>query len=117
MVVLWAEQAVACGRMALEHFNDPQDRELILAATWMRAIGQVSRPTAAPVHRSEIATATAIFREAFGEVPPPHRGSSVLNHPNTYHLRYALAVNSPLYKLLPLSWEMRRRLQKLLMRA
>jgi glycosyltransferase involved in cell wall biosynthesis len=91
MLVLWAEQAVACGRMALEHFNAPQDHELILAAAWMRTIGKVSKRTAAPARRSETATATAIFRDAFGEVSIT---DEVLAHPNARHLRAVSARNA-----------------------
>jgi glycosyltransferase involved in cell wall biosynthesis len=62
MVRLWAEQAVACGRMALDHFTDPQDKEIVLAAAWMRTIGKVTKLTAAPGRRRRRSFARRLAR-------------------------------------------------------
>ena len=108
MLVLWAEQAVASGRMALEYFKDPQDREIILAATWMRTIGKVSKRTAAPTRPSEVAIAAAIFCEAFGDVSVT---DGLLAHPNARHLRTVSACNALDGTLYPFGERLRLRIR------
>jgi hypothetical protein len=57
----------------------------------MRTIGKVTKQTAAPVRRAEVAAATAIFREAFGEVAVT---DEILARPDARHLRAATARNA-----------------------
>jgi glycosyltransferase involved in cell wall biosynthesis len=92
LIVLWAEQAAACARIALEHVDDPRDREVVLAAALMRVAGVGnSRVYAAPKEPLEIAAATAIFCDALGDASSLRDVQTVLAYPNARRLRDAIA--------------------------
>ena len=92
LIVLWAEQAAACARIALEHVGDPRDREVVLAAALMRVAGVGnSRVYAAPKEPFEIAAATAIFCDALGDASSLRDVQSILAYPNARRLRDAIA--------------------------
>jgi FAD dependent oxidoreductase len=94
LIVLWAEQAVACARIALDHVGDPPDREVVLAAALLRVAGICnSRGYATPTEPLEIAAATAIFCDALGDASSLRDVQSVLAHPNARPLRDAIAGN------------------------
>ncbi len=95
LIVLWAEQAAACARIALEHVSDSSDREIVLAAALMRVAGEGnSRNYATPKEPAEIATATAVFCDALDDVLPLRDGQSLLASPNARRLRDAIARNA-----------------------
>jgi hypothetical protein len=115
LLTLWAEQAAACASIALEHFSDPHEREIVIAAALMRAAGLCrSGGFAQPRQALEVATTTSIFWEALG-VPPMRDLKGILASPKARHLREALANHSA-RDLPPSLWKrMRRRLRKLLL--
>jgi glycosyltransferase involved in cell wall biosynthesis len=92
LILLWAEQAAACARIALEHVGDPRDREVVLAAALMRVAGiGNSRVYATPAEPLEIAAATAVFCDALGDASSLRDVQSVLAYPNARRLRDAIA--------------------------
>ena len=95
LIVLWAEQAAACARIALEHVGDSRDREVVLAAALMRVAGVGnSRTYATPKEPLEVAAATAIFCDALGDASLLRDLQSILAFPNARHLRDAIARNA-----------------------
>jgi len=94
LIVLWAEQAAACARIALEHVGDSRDREVVLAAALMRVAGVGnSRTYATPQEPLEIAAATAMFCEALGDASSLRDVLSILAYPNARRLRDAIAAS------------------------
>jgi len=94
LIVLWAEQAAACARIALDHVGDPRDREVVLAAALLRVAGiGNSRGYATPTEPLEIAAATAIFCDALGDASSLRDVQRVLAYPNARPLRDAIAGN------------------------
>jgi hypothetical protein len=95
LVALWAEQAAACARIALEHVSDSHDREIILAAALMRVAGVGnSRTYATPKEPLEVAAATAMFCDALGDASPLRDVQSILAYPDARCLRDAIARNA-----------------------
>jgi glycosyltransferase involved in cell wall biosynthesis len=115
LIVLWAEQAAACARIALEHVADPRDREVVVAAALMRVAGiGNSRVYATPTERLEIAAATAIFCDALGDASCLRDVQSILAYPNARHLRDAIMEHVPFdaaYASSSLAPRIRRRLE------
>jgi hypothetical protein len=92
LIMLWAEQAAACARIALDHIGDSRDREVVLAAALMRVAGiGNSRVYATPKEPFEIAAATAIFCDALGDASSLRDVQSILAYPNARRLRDAIA--------------------------
>jgi hypothetical protein len=95
LVRLWAEQAAACAHIALDHVDDPRDRDVILVAALMRVAGvgncRISAPYAVPRNALETAAATAIFCEAVGDAPALRDVERILAYPNARALRAAVA--------------------------
>jgi|RhiMetdeSRZDD1v2_1073273.scaffolds.fasta_scaffold183303_2 glycosyltransferase involved in cell wall biosynthesis len=94
LIVLWAEQAATCARIALEHIGDSRDREVVLTAALMRVAGVGhSRVYATPKEPFEIAIATAIFCDALGHALALRDVQTILAYPNAGRLRDAIAAN------------------------
>jgi GT2 family glycosyltransferase len=94
LIVLWAEQAAACARIALEHISDSRDREVVLAAALMRVAGAGNcRVYATPREPFEIAAATATFCDALGDAAILRDVQRILAYPNARRLRDAIATN------------------------
>jgi hypothetical protein len=116
LTALWAEQAAACARIALEHVGDPRDREIVLAAALMRVVGVSNAGDfATPKKPFEVAAATAIFCDALGDVSPLRDLQSILAHPNALHLRDAIARNAARDIPLSIPQRIRRRFRKFLL--
>ncbi len=94
LCLLWAEQAAACARIALEGLDDPEDRAIILAAAIMRLAGVGNAaPGYPPPHTPlEVASATAAFGAALGVTEPPPALEQVLRLPRARLLREATAA-------------------------
>jgi glycosyltransferase involved in cell wall biosynthesis len=118
LIVLWAEQAAACARIALEHVGDSRDREVVLAAALMRVAGVGnSRTYATPKEPLEIAAATAMFCEALGDASSLRDVLSILAYPNARRLRDAIAASRDNADAAPsLARRIRRRVGNMLSR-
>ena len=95
LIALWADQAAACARMALDHVADPLDRQVVLAAALLRVAG-VGRGQcyATPTNPHEVAAATARFCDAVGDTSLLRDMQAILAYPNAQPLRDAIAEHA-----------------------
>jgi len=114
LIRLWAEQAAVCAGIALDHVDDPRDREIILAAALMRVAGVGnSRTYATPKDPFEIAVAAATFCDAFRAELPLRNLLTILTYPNARILREALSSDAVRDAAPTLASRVRRRLERM----
>ena len=120
LIALWAEQAAACARFALEHVGDSRDREVVLAAALLRVAGVGNcHFYATPKEPLEIAAAAAMFCDAVGDTSPLRDMQRTLAYPNARLLRAAIAghaTRDAAYAAPSLARRIRRKLGHILLR-
>ena len=111
-IALWAEQAAACTRIALEHVVDPVDRNIVLAAALMRVagVGDAANRSSTPRGATAVAAANEIFKRALGDIPLPDDTNGLLSHPHARLLRQAVAKMASRSSPRQLPGKIRRRL-------
>jgi hypothetical protein len=91
-VARWADHAAACTRAAIARTTNSDERDLLLAAGFMRAtgVGRVCAEWHCPKDGAEVSAAAALFARTVGEPALEHRLPDIVQRPGSGLLRAAI---------------------------